>query len=50
MTEDMTYTQTYTEKGIPCLVCKEPLRVKLTRGRKSGKPFVMMICSRSLSE
>ncbi len=45
MNEEITYTQAYTEKGIPCLVCKEPLRVKLTRGRKSGKPFVMLICS-----
>ena len=46
MNEEITYTRTYTEKGIPCLVCKEPLTVKLTRGRKSGKPFVMLICSR----
>ena len=46
MTEDITYTQTYTEKSIPCLVCKEPLRVKLARGRNSGKPFVMLICSK----
>ena len=45
MNEDITYTQMYTGKGIPCLVCKEPLMVKLTRGRKSGKPFVMLICS-----
>ena len=45
MTEEIAYTQTYTEKSIPCLVCKEPLKVKLTRGRKSGKPFVMLICS-----
>ena len=46
MNEEITYTRTYTEKGIPCLVCKEPLKVKLTRGRKSGKPFVMLICSK----
>ena len=45
MNKDITYTQMYTGKAIPCLVCKEPLRVKLTRGRKSGKPFVMLICS-----
>ena len=29
---------------IPCLVCKGPLKVKLARGRKSGKPFVMLVC------
>ena len=46
MSEDITYTRKYTEQGIPCLVCKEPLRVKLARGRKSGKPFVMLICSK----
>ena len=44
MTEKAAYTHVYREQGIPCLVCKEPLRVRLARGRKSGKPFVMMIC------
>ena len=33
-----------TEKGIPCLVCGTDLSLRLTRGRKSGKPFVMLIC------
>ena len=45
MTEGRTDRQTTTEKRIACPVCKEPLTVKRTRGRKSGKPFVMLICS-----
>ena len=44
MTQDSAYTPVYREQGIPCLVCKEPLTVRLAKGRKSGKPFVMMIC------
>ena len=31
---------------IPCLVCKGPLTVRLARGRRSGKPFVMLVCGR----
>ena len=30
---------------VPCPVCSEPLAVRLARGRKSGKPFVMLLCS-----
>ena len=33
-------------QSIPCLICGEPLTVRLARGRKSGKPFVMLLCSR----
>ena len=33
-------------QSIPCLICGEPLTVRLARGRKSGKPFVMLICGR----
>ena len=44
MTQDKSYTPVYREQGIPCLICKEPLTVKLTRGRKSGKPAVMLKC------
>ena len=29
----------------PCPVCSVPLRVRLARGRKSGKPFVMLLCA-----
>ena len=31
-------------QSIPCLICSEPLTVRLARGRKSGKPFVMLLC------
>ena len=30
---------------IRCPVCSEPLAVRLARGRKSGKPFVMLLCA-----
>ena len=46
MTQDEAYTPAYRKSGITCLVCKEPLTVRLARGRKSGKPFVMLICSK----
>ena len=29
---------------IPCLVCRKPLALRLARGRKSGKPSIMLIC------
>lgn len=31
-------------KGAPCPVCDFPLSVRPSRGRKSGKPFIMVIC------
>lgn len=37
------YTQAYRE-AIPCPVCGEALVVRLARGRKSGKPFLMLVC------
>ena len=46
MTQNEVYTQGYRNGAIPCLVCREPLTVRLARGRKSGKPFVMLICSK----
>jgi hypothetical protein len=30
--------------AVPCLVCATPLALRLVRGRKSGKPFLMLIC------
>lgn len=31
--------------GVPvCPVCQEPLSIRLAHGRKSGKPFVMLVC------
>ncbi len=29
----------------PCPVCSVPFTVRLARGRKSGKPFVMLLCA-----
>ncbi len=33
-----------TSQEIPCLVCRKPLAFRLARGRKSGKPSIMLIC------
>ena len=33
-------------QSIPCLICGEQLTVRLAQGRKSGKPFIMLICGR----
>ena len=33
-------------QSIPCLICGDPLTVRLARGRKSRKPFIMLICGR----
>jgi hypothetical protein len=30
--------------GIPCIVCGSSLVLRTARGRKSGKPFLMLIC------
>lgn len=32
--------------AVPCPVCSAALSLRLARGRKSGKPFVMLICPR----
>jgi len=29
---------------LPCHICQATLQVRLARGRKSGKPFVMLVC------
>ena len=31
---------------IVCPVCRCPLDLRLARGRKSGKPFIMLVCAR----
>ena len=46
MTDNLLYTPTYTPASIPCLVCGDPLLVRPARGRKSGKPFLMLMCGR----
>ena len=30
--------------GIPCIVCGSGLSLRTARGRKSGKPFLMLVC------
>ena len=30
---------------LPCLVCQQPLTLRLARGRKSGKAFLMLLCA-----
>ena len=32
-------------QGIPCLVCGQQLTIRLAKGRKSQKTFLMLICS-----
>lgn len=39
------YTPAYRGPGIPCVVCGEPLTLRPARGRKSGKPFLMLLCT-----
>ena len=29
---------------IPCLICGQALDLRTARGRRSGKPFIMLIC------
>ena len=31
-------------QSTPCLICGQPLAIRLAHGRKSGKPFVSLIC------
>ncbi len=45
MSTAAAYTVADNGEGIPCMVCREPLIVRLARGRKSGKPFVMLLCA-----
>ncbi len=33
-----------TATAIPCFICQQPLALRLARGRKSGKPSIMLIC------
>ena len=34
-----------TATAVPCLICQQPLTLRLAKGRKSGKVFVMLLCS-----
>jgi len=33
-----------TIPAVPCLVCGRNLEIRNSTGRKSGKPFLMLIC------
>ena len=33
-----------TPTQVPCLICQHPLSLRPARGRKSGKPSLMLIC------
>ena len=35
---------TIADSAVPCLICGTPLTLRLAQGRKSGKPFLMLIC------
>ena len=37
---------TTINQGIPCLVCGEQLTLRLAKGRKSQKIFLMLVCGR----
>lgn len=36
---------TSLNNGIPCLVCGRQLTLRLAKGRKSQKTFLMLVCS-----
>ena len=46
MSNRNTYTPAYRQQDIACLVCQSPLVVRLARGRKSMKPFLMLLCAK----
>jgi hypothetical protein len=34
-----------TQRPLPaCLVCGQPLSLRIAKGRKSNKPFIMLMC------
>ena len=39
------YTPAYRGTGIPCVVCGGLLALRVAHGRKSGKPFLMLVCT-----
>lgn len=45
MTPAADYTPVYSAPP-RCFICGGPLALRLARGRKSGKPFVMLLCSK----
>ncbi len=41
--EPIVYADGKSDK-VGCLVCGSALEVRLSKGRRSGKPFIMLIC------
>ncbi|MFC1865097.1 hypothetical protein ACFLYB_00045 [Chloroflexota bacterium] len=31
-------------KEINCLICSNPLSIRMAKGRSSNKPFIMLVC------
>ena len=48
MTQSDSYRQTYRQSGIPCIICKQPLNMKIATRRRSGKPSVTLTCSQDV--
>jgi predicted RNA-binding Zn-ribbon protein involved in translation (DUF1610 family) len=46
MTVNEQSTSTTQGKSLQCPVCGEPMAFQIARGRKSGKPFLMVKCLR----
>ncbi len=36
---------TTSTQAMPCIVCQTEMSLQVARGRKSGKPFLMMVCA-----
>ena len=41
----MSSGSAYTQQGLTCLICGSHLTVRTAQGRKSKKPFIMLLCS-----
>jgi hypothetical protein len=46
MTTNDPSTTTNQNQALQCPVCGEPMAFQIARGRKSGKPFLMVKCLR----
>jgi predicted RNA-binding Zn-ribbon protein involved in translation (DUF1610 family) len=46
MTVNEQNTATNQKKSLQCPVCGDPMGFQIARGRKSGKPFLMVKCLR----
>lgn len=40
-----TISASLSKRAALCPICGHPLSLRLARGRKSGKPFVMLLCA-----